>query len=133
MFAPGSSTACGGGGSMRQRRDGGGLGSPEANPPECRRTGAGWADMTGARILFVVDAGPRVGGGHLMRSLTLARALEAQGCAVAFIGPPAIADLLDAFAPEVGRLTAASSAPEDLARAVGPEAFEAVVFDHYGL
>jgi UDP-2,4-diacetamido-2,4,6-trideoxy-beta-L-altropyranose hydrolase len=89
--------------------------------------------MTGPRILFVVDAGPRVGGGHVMRSLTLARALEQEGCETAFIGPPAIAVVLDAFAPQMRRLTAASSAPEDLAYAVGPEAFEAVVFDHYGL
>ena len=35
--------------------------------------------MTGPRILFVVDAGPAVGGGHVMRSLTLAQALAAQG------------------------------------------------------
>ena len=32
--------------------------------------------MTGPKILFVVDAGPTVGGGHVMRSLTLARALN---------------------------------------------------------
>ena len=35
--------------------------------------------MSGPRILFVVDAGPVVGGGHVMRCLTLAQALEAQG------------------------------------------------------
>jgi UDP-2,4-diacetamido-2,4,6-trideoxy-beta-L-altropyranose hydrolase len=89
--------------------------------------------MTGPRILFVVDAGPRVGGGHVMRSLTLARALEAEGCAAAFLGPPAMADVLDVFAPEMRRLTASSGEPRDLVRAVGPEAFDAVVFDHYGL
>jgi UDP-2,4-diacetamido-2,4,6-trideoxy-beta-L-altropyranose hydrolase len=42
--------------------------------------------MTGPRILFVADAGPQVGGGHVMRSLTLAQALEAQGARYAFVG-----------------------------------------------
>jgi len=84
--------------------------------------------MIGLRILFVVDAGPAVGGGHVMRSLTLARALEAQGAACVFVGPPAVAELLDAFAPETPRIPA-----EDLAAAAVREAFDAIVFDHYGL
>jgi len=84
--------------------------------------------MIGLRILFVVDAGPAVGGGHVMRSLTLARALEAQGAACVFVGPPAVAELLDAFAPETPRIPA-----ENLAAAAVREAFDAIVFDHYGL
>lgn len=84
--------------------------------------------MTGPRILFVVDAGPAVGGGHAMRSLTLARALEAQGATCVFVGPPAVAELLDAFAPETPRIPA-----ENLAAAAVREAFDAIVFDHYGL
>jgi len=84
--------------------------------------------MTGPRILFVVDAGPTVGGGHVMRSLTLARALQAQGATYAFVGPPALSELLDAFSPESARIAA-----EDLAAAIAHEAFDAVVFDHYGL
>lgn len=84
--------------------------------------------MTGPRILFVVDAGPTVGGGHVMRSLTLAQALEAQGSRFAFVGPPAMAELLDVFAPDTARIIA-----EDPATAVGREAFDAIVFDHYGL
>jgi len=84
--------------------------------------------MTGPRILFVVDAGPTIGGGHVMRSLTLARALEAQGAAYAFVGPPALAGFLDAFAPDAERIAA-----EDLAAAAVREAFDAIVFDHYGL
>lgn len=84
--------------------------------------------MTGPRILFVVNAGPAVGGGHLMRSLTLAQALAAQGAACVFVGPPAVAELLDAFAPQIPRIAA-----EDLAAAAVREAFDAIVFDHYGL
>jgi UDP-2,4-diacetamido-2,4,6-trideoxy-beta-L-altropyranose hydrolase len=84
--------------------------------------------MTGPRILFVVDAGPSVGGGHVMRSLTLAKALEAQGASYAFVGPPAINELLDAFSPDSARIAA-----EDLAAATARESFDAVVFDHYGL
>jgi UDP-2,4-diacetamido-2,4,6-trideoxy-beta-L-altropyranose hydrolase len=88
---------------------------------------------SGPRILFVVDAGPRVGGGHVMRSLTLARALEAQGASFAFLGPPAADEVLDTFAPGAARLPAASAEPRDLAAAVGREQFDAIVFDHYGL
>jgi UDP-2,4-diacetamido-2,4,6-trideoxy-beta-L-altropyranose hydrolase len=89
--------------------------------------------MTGSRILFAVDAGPKIGGGHVMRSLTLASALESQGASCAFLGPPAVSGLLDAFAPAARRLSAASTEPRDLANAIGAEAFDAVVFDHYGL
>jgi UDP-2,4-diacetamido-2,4,6-trideoxy-beta-L-altropyranose hydrolase len=89
--------------------------------------------MIGPRILFVVDAGPRVGGGHVMRSLTLAHALEAQGCACTFMGPPAVSAVLETFAPGATRLSAASTEPRDLAAAIGSEQFEAMVFDHYGL
>jgi UDP-2,4-diacetamido-2,4,6-trideoxy-beta-L-altropyranose hydrolase len=89
--------------------------------------------MSGPRILFVADAGPAVGGGHVMRCLTLAGALEAEGAACRFIAPPAVEAILDAFAPETARALAASTAPADLAQAVAAEVFDAVVFDHYGL
>lgn len=90
--------------------------------------------MPGPRILFVVDAGPRVGGGHFMRSLNLARVLEAQGATWTFAGPPALAGLMAAFAP--------GAAPAGIfetreALVTGGAAltagFDAVVFDHYGL
>jgi UDP-2,4-diacetamido-2,4,6-trideoxy-beta-L-altropyranose hydrolase len=85
------------------------------------------------RILFVVDAGPTVGGGHVMRSLTLAMAMETLGATCTFLAPPAVAAILTAFAPDAAQLAAASTEPHDLASAVGGERFDAMVFDHYGL
>ncbi len=87
----------------------------------------------GPRILFVVDAGAQVGGGHVMRCLTLARALEAQGAGYAFLGPPAAGEVLETFWPDATRLTAASSSPADLAAGAARAPFDAIVFDHYGL
>lgn len=72
------------------------------------------------RVLFVCAAGPSVGGGHVMRSLTLARALEARGATCAFLASPEVAGVLDAFAP-------------DMVRAQTAEGFDAVVFDNYAL
>jgi UDP-2,4-diacetamido-2,4,6-trideoxy-beta-L-altropyranose hydrolase len=73
-----------------------------------------------SRILFVCAAGPSVGGGHVMRSLTLARALERTGVACAFLTSPQVGAVLDAFAP-------------DMARTEDEAGFDAIVFDHYGL
>ncbi|WP_454714386.1 UDP-2,4-diacetamido-2,4,6-trideoxy-beta-L-altropyranose hydrolase [Caulobacter segnis] len=73
-----------------------------------------------SRILFVCAAGPSVGGGHVMRSLTLARALAARGADCAFAATPEVAVVLDAFAP-------------DMARAETDEGFDALVFDSYAL
>ena len=89
--------------------------------------------MTGPRILFVVDGGPTVGGGHVMRSLTLARALEAKGASYAFLAPPPVAAMLQVFAPDAPRLAAASTDPKPLAKAMVPQLFDAFVFDHYRL
>lgn len=76
--------------------------------------------MSRPAILFVCDAGPDVGGGHVMRSLTLAQALTAAGADCAFLARPAVEAVLDIFAP-------------DTTRTVATEPFDAVVFDHYGL
>ena len=89
--------------------------------------------MSGPSLLFVTDAGPAVGGGHVMRSLTLAGALAAQGATFRFVAPPAVEAILAAFAPATERVPAASAAPADLADAVRTALFDAVVFDHYGL
>lgn len=72
------------------------------------------------RLLFICAAGPTVGGGHVMRSLTLAQALEARGAACAFRATPEVGHVLDAFAP-------------DAVRAESDDGFDALVFDHYGL
>jgi len=89
--------------------------------------------MSRPRILFACDAGPQVGGGHVMRSLTLARALAERGAACAFLAPPPVAAVLDAFAPETARAPAASTAPGALAQAAAGIEADALVFDHYGL
>lgn len=85
-------------------------------------------------ILFVANAGPEVGGGHVMRSLTLARALAERGGQPLWLASPEVDAVLDAFAgKDMARLPAASSAPAALAKAAAGAAFDAVVFDHYGL
>jgi len=93
--------------------------------------------MTTPRILFFADAGPAIGGGHVMRCLTLARALMAQGAECAFAAPPAAMRLLETFAPDaIERLPLPEGAPSrlaapiaDLARTWGAQA---AAVDHYG-
>jgi UDP-2,4-diacetamido-2,4,6-trideoxy-beta-L-altropyranose hydrolase len=87
----------------------------------------------GPRILFVVNAGPEVGGGHVMRSLTLARALAERGAGCAFLGAPGVESVLQAFAPDVDRVAAEGEDAFAVLEATNAAAFDAVVFDHYGL
>jgi UDP-2,4-diacetamido-2,4,6-trideoxy-beta-L-altropyranose hydrolase len=88
---------------------------------------------SGPRILFVANAGPQVGGGHVMRCLTLAKALGERGAACAFATTPEVAAILDAFAPDTAREDATSLDPNALVDTVTGVQFDAVVFDHYGL
>jgi UDP-2,4-diacetamido-2,4,6-trideoxy-beta-L-altropyranose hydrolase len=52
-----------------------------------------------SRILFFADSGARVGGGHVMRCLTLARALMGRGATCAFVASPDVVAILGAFGP----------------------------------
>lgn len=88
---------------------------------------------SGPRILFVANAGPQVGGGHVMRCLTLAKALGERGATCIFAASPDVAVILDAFAPDTTREEATSLDPNALVDTVTGVQFDAVVFDHYGL
>jgi UDP-2,4-diacetamido-2,4,6-trideoxy-beta-L-altropyranose hydrolase len=94
---------------------------------------------TGPRILFLADAGPAVGGGHVMRCLTLARALTERGAACAFVESRAAAPILRRFGwPAHTPLAMANdeATPELLTDAQNfAHQFQAdiVVVDHYGL
>ena len=66
--------------------------------------------MTSPRILFVCDAGPGVGGGHVMRCLTLAGALRLRGAACAFVRTPEAADILARYAPDMSMVDGESQA-----------------------
>lgn len=90
------------------------------------------------RVLFLADAGPQVGGGHVMRCLTLARALVARGAECAFVESRAAAPILRRFGWPAQTLLAmldADALPDlvrrgcDFADRFGADA---VVVDHYG-
>jgi UDP-2,4-diacetamido-2,4,6-trideoxy-beta-L-altropyranose hydrolase len=94
---------------------------------------------TAPRILFCANAGPEVGGGHVVRCLTLARALVERGAECAFLESRAAAPILRRFGwPwQTTLATVNADTPEDLV-ASGREfadRFEAdvVVIDHYGV
>lgn len=89
------------------------------------------------RILFFADAGAGVGGGHVMRCLTLADALGRSGAVCAFAATPAASAVLDAFAGEaVERLAIPAGEPGACVAAAAQQALawraHAAVLDHYG-
>jgi UDP-2,4-diacetamido-2,4,6-trideoxy-beta-L-altropyranose hydrolase len=87
-----------------------------------------------ARALFVCDAGPVAGGGHVMRSVTIARAMQDLGATPLFLAPPAVAALLDTFAPDIATTPAANGEPARLVAAARRQTdVDLLVFDHYGL
>ena len=90
------------------------------------------------RVLFLADCGPATGGGHVMRCLSLARALLDSGAACAMAATPATARVLDAFADErLERLEVPEAPPEGLVQPVRAAAWgwraDIVVVDHYRL
>lgn len=93
--------------------------------------------MTARRILVFPDGGPRIGGGHVMRCLTLARALMAKGAAVAFAANPPAQAVLAVFGAREMTVYPLSddideAAPQAVALADGFAADWALV-DHYRL
>jgi len=93
--------------------------------------------MTALRILFFADAGAEVGGGHVMRCLTLARAMVERGAECAFVESRAAAPILRRFGWPAQTLLAMVDAG-DLQGLVGwgrqfADRFAAdlVVVDHY--
>ena len=85
------------------------------------------------RILLLADGGPEIGGGHVMRMLTLAEALRAQGAEPVLAAPVSTAEVIAAFAPAgLETRLLGSVEPEALTEEDTAEA-KAVVFDHFRL
>lgn len=77
------------------------------------------------RILFRADALPQLGGGHIMRCLSLANALSDRGAEIAFACAPASAGLAPALARSgypVSDATTPSHAPFPVHWDTGPDA-----------
>ncbi|WP_174300128.1 UDP-2,4-diacetamido-2,4,6-trideoxy-beta-L-altropyranose hydrolase [Caulobacter sp. S45] len=87
------------------------------------------------QALFAPAAGPAIGGGHLMRDLALAQALEAYGLSCTFATPPWGERLLQRFAvspPSIHPL-ARSGEPKAIAAVLGALAPDLLVLDDYSL
>jgi UDP-2,4-diacetamido-2,4,6-trideoxy-beta-L-altropyranose hydrolase len=90
------------------------------------------------RILVLADCGAEIGGGHVMRCLSLAQALMAAGAVCAFMAPPDAARVLDAFAPTGLERRPIADCPlhklvEATAHAAREWAADVLLVDHYGV
>ncbi len=87
------------------------------------------------RVLFAPAAGPRIGGGHVMRGLALAEALTARGALCTFAVPPWGERLLQRFADPAPRLhpLARSGEPAAVAEALEAVRPDVLVLDDYSL
>ncbi len=86
-------------------------------------------------VLFAPAAAPQIGGGHLMRDLALAQALQARGVRCAFAIPPWGARLLQRFAdpPPDSYAIARSGDPQAIAAAVAALRPDLLVLDDFSL
>ena len=83
------------------------------------------------QVLFLADAGPMVGGGHVMRCLTLARALTDLGANCQFMAPSSVAQIMDRFGQaDIGQI---ASGPEKIIAVSQKQSADIIVIDHYGL
>ena len=87
------------------------------------------------RVLFAPAAGPEIGGGHVMRGLALAEALQARGAEVAFAVPPWGERLIARFAARPMRVHPLARSGDTAAISAALEALrpDALVLDDYGL
>jgi UDP-2,4-diacetamido-2,4,6-trideoxy-beta-L-altropyranose hydrolase len=95
-----------------------------------------WARMaqaTNPRILFAPASGPGVGGGHIMRDLALARALQDRGAVCASIAAKDGRELITRFAEVEMPVFERSAALASLADAAMAFGADALVLDDYGL
>ncbi|MBF0295802.1 MAG: UDP-2,4-diacetamido-2,4,6-trideoxy-beta-L-altropyranose hydrolase [Magnetococcales bacterium] len=87
-------------------------------------------------VVLRADAGVNIGGGHVMRCLTLAQALERQGADVAFACRTGTEQVVSRLAERTWRELPQGLAPEQEAQYLAdgwPEGCELLVVDHYGL
>lgn len=86
-----------------------------------------------SRILFYADSGAAIGGGHVMRCLTLAEALADRGASCAFAATPEAAAILAAFGSGRVQALAADGTVADVARLAGEWDADWILVDHYRL
>ena len=86
-------------------------------------------------VLFAPAAGPGIGGGHVMRDLALAAALQARGAACTFAVPPWGAQLLARFAEAPLEVIGVerSGDPATIGDALQRSAAPALVLDDFSL